>query len=151
MLRSLVLCFAVLAAVAPGVASAGSTPATARPAATAEGWPDTRAGRMAAGWVAAFSAGEDSMKAFNAAHLTAEALARRSPEQRVVSYRSLHERLGTLMLVRVDKATEEKIEATLMASDASPHRFVFRVQGEAPYRLISVGMMETVPGHGFGH
>jgi len=122
--------------------------------ASRDGWPDTRTGAVAAGWVEAFSGGESAMRVFLAANLTEEALARKSMSQRMETYRSSHGRFGRLMLVSVDKHAPGEITAMLMASDATEHKFVFKVMTEAPYKLVSVSLYELQHsgGHGgFGH
>lgn len=130
----------------------GAQDSTKRKAAR-EGWPDTPAGEVAGGWVDAFSAGEDAMRAFLLKNLTEEAFTRRSMSKRLETYRASQERFGTLTLVSVDKASPGEIKATLMAADASAHTFIFNVQTDAPHRLVSVSMLE-MQGHGhggFGH
>lgn len=154
-LSSAVLCSLLLGA-AVATAETRPAPSATAPAAHAadrhdadrEGWPDTRVGELARGWVSAFSVGPDSMKAFITHHLAASSLASKGVAQRVERYLDLREKYGTLTLVSVVKAEGPKLTAKLMASDATSHEFVFTAQDEAPYHLVSVGIME--PGH-FGH
>ena len=121
-------------------------------ATTKDGWPDTPAGAMARGWVEAFSTGDSAMKAFNTKNLASESLAKRGVEERVVSYRKLREKYGKLMLGSVVKSERTELTVKLIASDAKTSGWVFTVQKEAPYKLVSVGMLEQ-HGHfgGFHH
>lgn len=118
-----------------------------------EGWPGTRAGELAYRWVKAFSQGEHAMKACLADIMAPDALAKKGIPARVERYRDLRERFGVLTLVSVDKSAPGQVEATLAASDLSQHHFIFYVQAEAPYKMVSVAMRES--GHmgipGFGH
>lgn len=116
-------------------------------------WPDTKAGAVARGWVEAFSTGEDAMRAFLRANLTAESLEKRTMSERIASYRKLREKYETLTLFKVDSSAPGELKATLMAADASRRQFTFTVQKDPPYRLLSVTIRESVPGghFGFGH
>jgi len=82
-----------------------------------------------------------------------ESLAKKGIATRVERYRDLRERYGTLTLVSVEKSEAGQVEATLAATDLSQHRFIFNVQTETPFKMLSVAMRE--PGHmgipGFGH
>ena len=121
-------------------------------AAAREGWPDTRPGELGHRWVKAFGEGEKQMKECLADIMSAESLAKKDAHARVERYRDIHEKYGTLTLVSVDKSESDKVEVTLAASDLSQHHFVFATEKAAPFKLLSVSMME--PGHmipGFGH
>lgn len=168
-MRSVLMCAVVLSAAlgsaapaaGPKPAPASAAPAAPKPAATAApapraadrgGWPDTRVGELARGWVAAFSSGEAAMKEYLAAHLAPKSLESKSVPQRIERYRDLREKYGKLELASVVKSEREKLTVKLMASDATRHEFVFTTQGEAPYKLISVTIREFGHGHGgFGH
>lgn len=152
MLR-IMLVVGMAALVAPAVAGAGDARAAApEPAAkeSRDGWPNTWAGQRGRGWVEAFSAGEDAMRAFLAKHLAPESLAERKLPKRIENYRKMRERFGALVLGSVEKSTPEKLTVSLLAEDASVHQFVFTVEKAAPHRLLSVGMLERHGGHG-GH
>lgn len=118
-----------------------------------DGWPDTRAGAAARRWVEAFSKGEPAMRACLTEILAPESLAERSIEERIETYRGLRERFGSLALASIDRSAPGELQATLLASDLSRHRFVFTVQTEPPYKLISVGRLERRGGghSGFRH
>jgi len=168
MLRMMAVGLTISLALA-GPAAADSKPAAAKPAAAAakpssaakdsarqaalrEGWPDTRAGERASGWVEAFSTGEAAMKAYLAEAMAPKSLEGRSLHQRVESYRSLREKYGKLALGSVEKSTPEELTVKLMDASGELHTFVFTVQPEAPYQLVSVGIKEWSHGHGlFGH
>lgn len=150
------------ATTAPTPGAAAKPAATAKPAAAArdsawqaalrEGWPDTRAGERASGWVGAFDTGEAAMKAYLAEAMAPKSLESKNLNQRVESYRSLREKYGKLGLGSVEKSTPEELTVKLMDSSGEQHTFVFTVKPEAPYQLVSVGIKEWSHGHGmFGH
>lgn len=114
-------------------------------------WPDTRAGRLAQGWVGAFAAGEDSMRRFLAAHVTPARLAERSLASRLERYRELREQYGRLQLDAVTESAPLALTARLLDADARPHEFEFRARAEGPCLLESVKVRQNrfLP-HGFG-
>ena len=118
-----------------------------------DGWPDTPAGAAARRWVASFSKGEEAMRACLLEIMAPESMKTRGIEERMTTYRENRERFGTLTLASVEKSSPDEVEATLLAADLSKYRFVFKVEAEAPYRLLSVGHLEThqIPGHGGFH
>ncbi|HUD72389.1 MAG TPA: hypothetical protein VMQ62_10545 [Dongiaceae bacterium] len=149
----------VLLAIAAGFAVAGAIvpvaaadPAKPAPAAK-DGWPDTPAGAAARRWVAAFSKGEEAMRACLTEILAPASLATRGLEERMTTYRENREKFGTLTLATIEKSAPDEVEATLLAADLTRHRFVFKVEPDEPHRLVSVGRIETisVPGHGGFH
>jgi hypothetical protein len=140
-MQAAALAFVLLTAVSCHHAVAAQSAAT-----TTAGWPATRAGELARGWVAAFSTGEDSMRAFLDASMAPASLATRSTPARVEKYRALREQYGKLQLDKVLESSPGEIAVRLMDSDARSHEFVFAVQTEAPYKLLSVSMRE--PSHG---
>jgi hypothetical protein len=113
-----------------------------------EGWPDSRAGELARGWVHAFSTGEPEMKAFLASEMAPASLHDRKVPQRIEKYRTLREKYGKLSLVSVVKETPGELTVKLIDSDSATHDFVFTVQPASPFKLVSVGILEM--GHGFG-
>ena len=127
----------------------------AAPRSKGDGWPDTKAGARARGWVQAFSAGEDSMRAYLKGNVADRALAERSVPKRIESYRAMREQLGALVLGSVEKSEPFELMVALLAEDASVHKFVFTVEEKAPHKLVSVGRLERRHGghgrHGFGH
>jgi hypothetical protein len=133
---------------AAAAAASDSTADSTRTAAVRDGWPDTRAGETASGWVTAFSTGEAAMKEFDLAWLTAESLEKKSVDERIKSYRKLHERFGTLALASVVKSTPGELTVSLLDSDVAAHEFIFTVQTKPPYKLVSVAFREKVAGHG---
>jgi hypothetical protein len=149
---ALVLPLACVAACAsPASGPRHATRSADGSAAAADGWPDTQAGRIARRWVQAFSEGEPAMRKCLPDILTAESLAHRSLDERIAAYRGLHDRFGTLMLMKVEKSTPGELVVRLAASDLSQHRFTFTVQTEAPFRLLSVAFLDRVQvAHG-GH
>lgn len=142
----------ILALVA---AAAGATPAglAAAPPASRDGWPDTPAGAAARQWVAAFSKGETAMRQALTDLMAPESLATRGIDARMETYRDNRERFGALVLATVDKSAPAELEVTLLASDLSRHRFVFKTRTAPPHKLLSVGRIEMQPGghSGFNH
>jgi len=124
----------------------GRRPASAPPSLAAGGppptWPRTRPGESARRWVEAFSAGEDAMRDCLDREMAPGTLAQRSTDERLTSYRSLRRRLGRLELVSVARTSTEEVEAWLRASDGSLHDFLFSVQTEPPFKLLSVKILE---------
>jgi hypothetical protein len=131
--------------------SAPPASAPATPAASRDGWPETPAGAVARRWVEAFSKGDEAMRRCLSETLTPESLAERSLDVRMDTYRENHDRFGTLTLATVDASAPGELKVTLLAADLSKHTFVFKAQTEAPYKLISVGRIETRMMSHFGH
>lgn len=127
---------------------AGAVKDTTKRSARRDGWPESRPGGIARRWVASFSKGEDAMRACLTETLAPASLESKGIAQRLASYCELRERLGSLTLASVDKSTPGELRATLLASDLTRHQFVFTVQTEPPYKLVSVGRMEHRTGHG---
>jgi hypothetical protein len=116
-----------------------------------DGWPDTREGVLARRWVEAFSKGEKAMRAALPDLLTKEALVKTPMDERMERYRSMHDRLGSLMLVKVESSAAGELVAVLATSEMAQLPVTFKVQTEAPFRLISVSA--SMPGghsHGGG-
>ena len=130
---------------------AAKAPASAPDAAAKrdDGWPDTRPGAVGRKWVAAFAAGDSAMTAFYARELSAESLAKKPADQRLGGYHKLRERVGTLGFASVVESAPYELRVKLIDADAESHTFVFTVQSAAPYKLVSVSMMER-RSHDFG-
>lgn len=135
-------------------ARTAATPAAAvdpvRAKALEEGWPDTPAGLMAYDWIEAFSSGDRAMQAFYEKHLSKETLAKKSMSERLSVYRNAREKLGALSLASIEDSNPTELTASLLAEDATQHKFVFKCEAQAPYYLVSVSTFETHYGHG-GH
>jgi hypothetical protein len=146
-------------ALLAGISSSApaSKPAEARPDTTnretdREGWPDTRAAALAHRWVRAFGQGEKAMKQCLTEIMAPASLEKTDMKVRVERYRDLRERFGKLTLTKIEKSTEDEVEATLAAEDLSEHHFIFAAQSVAPYKLLTVSIKQQ--GHGmpgFGH
>jgi hypothetical protein len=142
---------------AAGVAGGRSEakPAAARSdlaRAVADGWPDSREGELAFRWVNAFGRGDSAMRAFYLADLAEKSLAEKGMEARLGRYRELRERFGTLALGSVVKAVPGELTVRLLDADAATHTFIFKAETAPPFRLLSVGIQQQVPGgHGGGH
>jgi hypothetical protein len=134
------------AAVVVGFVLLAACASPARPAA----WPESREGALARGWVEAFSAGEEAMRRYWSENLAASSLAAKGMDERLASFRSLEERLGTLRLVGIVDATIAH-ELTVKLADAhdSEHEFTFRLEAAEPHKLTGV-VARLTERHGFG-
>lgn len=119
---------------------------TASAAPPPDPWPKTRAGALARGWTAAFSAGEKEMRAFLTANLTPESLRKRPIDDRLDSIRDLKKRFGTLKFDSVITSNDGELEVVLLDKDGSEHEFTFSVQTAAPYKLLSVSFKDKKHG-----
>ena len=129
----------------PG-AGGNSTPAHAG---SRDGWPATREGEMARLWVEAFSSGEPAMREFLEKHQAKQGFARKSMAERMRTYRENRERFGALQFGSVVRSVPGELRVRLMASDASMSEYIFAVQRQPPYALVSVSRLETRNvGHG---
>lgn len=143
---------ATLAAAAPPASGAPAAPGS-RAAAKGD-WPDTKVGALARRWTEAFGKGEAAMRACLAEIMAPEALAKRSLDARMETYRGNLERFGGLMLVAVDSSGANTVKVKLAASDFSTHVFTFEAQAKPPFKLLQVSRIETrhTGGHGgMGH
>ena len=136
-------------------AHAGGSPkspprgAAAGSPAGSDGWPATRPGEMGRGWVSAYCAGEDSMRAFLARGMAARSLEDRNVAVRVQKYRDLHDQYGRLQLDSVEESTPEWVTVRLLDADAKVRTFTFTIQDEPPYQLVSVMIRQPMDGlHG---
>ena len=152
--------------VAAPIAVSAATPTTSPHSASApvaasavssehDGWPATPAGVLARDWVSAFGAGDDSMAACLNRVLPAESLAKRPMSERLVTYRRMHDELGTLTFFAVDRQSADELTVTLLAADLSKHKFIFTLQPDAPHRLLSIKTIQgghgSFPGLGWLH
>lgn len=104
-------------------------------------WPASREGQVAKGWVEAFDAGEPAMRRFLAENLAASSLAAKGVDDRIVTYRSLREKLGSLALVRVVEERPGALDVGLADAKGTEHEFTFELEsvetGE-PRKLRSI-------------
>ena len=145
-LPRLITALLMLALVLPAAAESPSPP-KAKVEKKSDGWPDTREGDLARRWVEAFSKGEKAMRATLPEILTPEGLAKTSMDERMARYRASYERMGPLMLIRIEKSEPGELVAVLAGSDYSETPFTFKVQTEKPYKLISVTRLEQQMQH----
>ena len=150
-LPRLITALLMLALVLPAAAESPSPP-KAKVEKKSDGWPDTREGDLARRWVEAFSKGEKAMHAAIPDLLSKESLAKTGMDERMERYRSLHDKMGSLMLVKIEKSAPGELTALLATSEMEQIPFTFKSQTEAPYRLLSVTaqMMQQMHGHGGG-
>jgi hypothetical protein len=118
-------------------------PTAAMHGASDEAWPTTRVGTLARGWVEAFCAGDSAMRSFYRSGMSEASLTQRGVDVRVLKYHELHEHFGNLTLLRVVEASALELKVSLMAGDASQQVFIFKIEKDAPQKLLSVGYMQT--------
>lgn len=146
-----VLAIGLLAAATLSPAATPKPASSAKPAATDESdWPDTKVGSLARRWTETFGKGEPAFRACLAEIMAPEALAKRSLDARMETYRTNLERFGSLMLVSVDSSGANTLKVKLAASDFSTHVFIFEAQPKPPHKLLQVSRTETrhIGGHG---
>jgi hypothetical protein len=148
----LMVCALLLSSAAGFAGAKGAAPPdSARKAALQQGWPDTDAGLLAARWVRAFSKGEKAMKALLTEILTPESLKKRTMDERLESYRGMHERFGELQLVKIVKSSPTEVTAQLAGMDMTPREFTFVVVAGQPGKLDHVAYQDfSHQGHGGG-
>jgi hypothetical protein len=89
------------------------------------------------------------MRGFLENNMAPKSLAERDTHTRVEKYKTLRDQYGKLQLDTVIESTPGGLTARLIDSDARSHEFVFAVQTEAPYKLLSVSIREPMHGlHG---
>lgn len=128
----------LLLALVPAPAAAGA------PAAGA--WPDTRAGALAQGWVRAFAAGEDSMRAFLTRDMAAASLAERPVSVRLARYREMRETYGRFQLAEVVKSEPALLTVKLLDAKAKSYDAEFAIESAPPQKLKSVTLRSKVSG-----
>jgi hypothetical protein len=106
-------------------------------------WPDTKVGTLAKRWVQAFNRGEDAMRKFLSESMAEESLRQRSAEERIATYKKTLERFHTLEFTSVVRSTPAELEVRLTDSAKVAHDFIFEVQKESPFKLLSVKARET--------
>ena len=150
--RILISLVLLLASIPASAAETTPPPKKAAETKSKDGWPDTREGALARRWVEAFSKGEKAMRAAIPDLLSKESLAKTGMDERMERYRSLHDKMGSLMLVKIEKSAPGELTALLATSEMEQIPFTFKSQTEAPYKLLSVTaqMMQQMHGHGGG-
>src|SRR5437867_1258932 len=116
-----VACATFSANAADAARTASAVAKSSAPAVDRGGWPDTRSGALARRWVEAFSKGEKAMRATLPEILAPESLAKTGMDERMERYHALQDKLGALMLVKIEKSSPEEVVAVLAASDFSQH------------------------------
>src|SRR5512147_147838 len=96
-------------------------PMAANAAPPSASWPATRTGEIARGWVAAFAAGEDSMRAFLSRNMAAASLAERGLGVRLARYREMREQYGRFQLEAVVKAEPAELAVKLLDGQAKSY------------------------------
>lgn len=105
--------------------------------------PSTPAGRHVAAWLEAFNSGDTgAMRAMYEEHLAAEALARRSMEDRLGRYEQSHGRFGALTPVRVVEVTNDFVRLVVDPSvEGLPYlQMDFECEENAPFGIERVAL-----------
>ncbi len=105
--------------------------------------PSTPAARHAAAWLEGFNSGEaEAMRAMYEEHLAAEALARRSMEDRLGRYEQSHGRFGTLTPVRVVEVTDDFVRLVVKpGAEGLPYlQLDFDCEKNAPFGIERVAL-----------
>jgi hypothetical protein len=112
-------------------------------------WPDTKTAEAAHKWVDAYNGGEQAMMKFILQNYTRESLEKTSVEERIVKYRDMKEKFGTLTLTSITRSMSGELEVVLGGADGEEHPFIFNAQTEPPYRLttVKVRMKHHIPFH----
>lgn len=134
-----------MAAMSPGVAAPATlaTPAPApAAAASAELFPATAVGRLAADWFAAFNQGEAAMGRFMEAHVSIEGRRRRSIDERLEIYRDMHAEHGSL--TPIERTESNDAQVTLVARSQYGGRFSIGILAEPrpPVAFAGVRIMD---------
>ncbi|MEQ1831595.1 MAG: hypothetical protein ABL977_00965 [Candidatus Eisenbacteria bacterium] len=119
-------------------------------------WPGTRAGALAQGWVRAFTAGEDSMRAFLTANMATASLTERNVSTRITRYREMRETYGKFQLGEVVKSEPALLAVKLLDAKAKPYDAEFTLEAQPPFKLKAVTLRTRVGGghslfNGFHH
>ena len=105
--------------------------------------PNTSAGKRAAGWLAAFSSGDDArMRQYFSDNLAPEAIEQRSIEDRLATIRAMRTDLGTLELRKVVQAGESWV-VVVVASRNEFVQLAFELEPQSPHRLLRVRVEPT--------
>jgi hypothetical protein len=114
-----------------------------------EHWPATRAGTLASGWLGAFAAGEDSMRAFLTRDMAESSLKSRGVAARLARYREMREEYGRFQLERVVDSKPSALKAKLLDGQARSWEAEFTLEDAAPWKLRSV-TLRGLAGGGHG-
>jgi len=101
-------------------------------------WPDTEPGRHAREYFPAYEGGEAAMRAYFAAHVSAEDLADRSIDARIGIWRQIQSNQGALTPVAVLGTGDDF--CTVLARNASGEtlKITFRCRAEVPHALVAL-------------
>lgn len=111
-------------------------------------WPQTRAGRMAAAFFAAYALGtDDAMERFEREHRAQSALKSRSVEERVQSWRQLRAEWGELKAHKCVADGPDAIHVLLRANGEGVWKsFRFDLEPEDPHGLTGISIDSPVAG-----
>jgi CubicO group peptidase (beta-lactamase class C family) len=115
-------------------------------------FPSGEPGRHAEAWFRAYNAGEDSMRAFLAAHVAPAALARRPVESRLEIYREMRAEHGALTPLRVADGGDSSVTVSARAAIGPALSIEFECDPDPPHGLLALRVQddESVPSGGGG-
>lgn len=103
-------------------------------------FPDTPAGKIAAGYVTAFNSGDDAAyRKFEEANRAASSLKMRTMDERTEQYRSLRREWGKLEPKKVVSSGEHELSVVFRAATSDEvMTFGFEFEKEAPGKLVAI-------------
>ena len=110
-------------------------------------FPDTDVARHAAAYLTAFNTGrEDAVRASIEAHVSKAALAQRSIDERVATYRELRDQHGKLTPTRVVDSADDHLQILVDTSQGETLDITFMAEPDAPHLLRGLQIRIGGPG-----
>lgn len=78
------------------------------------------------------------MRKFLAENIAASSLATKGVDERIVTYRMLRERLGSLTLASVIEERPDALDVSLADAQGTEHEFTFEIESQEPRKLRSI-------------
>lgn len=109
--------------------------------------PDTRAGRLATAYVAAFNSGDrEKVREFEMKFRANAPLLMDSLERRITNLMQMHEKWGTLRVDGVFEASDLDLTVGVMASASNEFlRFRFQLEGKEPFGVYALNIERGLP------
>jgi CubicO group peptidase (beta-lactamase class C family) len=106
--------------------------------------PDSPAGRLVAAYMKAYNSGNaEDVRKFFRSNTSREALNRASAEERTERYHRLHDRLGSLELLRVIEAKGSYCSVLMRAEKGGYFIFEFELEETSPHHLVQLMVDEA--------
>ena len=113
-------------------------------------WPATEPGRHARDYFPAYNGGEDAMRAYFAAHVSAEDLKARPVDMRIGIWRQIQANQGALTPIRVLESADDHCGVLVRNGSGGTLRIDFNCHAEPPHSLVAL-MIEPVDEEVGGH